>query len=104
MLEEEGKEAKSQPIVKGLIQMVNLDTFRYHLIRWVVERYIPFTVVKDVNFQQMLWSLNATVKDHLVKNGDSVRNWIEDEFIKAKGTIREVLGKAKSKIYISCNL
>jgi hypothetical protein len=103
--EEKGKkEAKGQPIVKGLIQMVNLDTFRYHLIRWVVERHIPFTVVEDVNFQQMLQSLNATVKDHLVKNGDSVRNWIEDEFVEAKRTIQEVLRKAKSKIHISCDL
>jgi hypothetical protein len=98
-------EGSYTPMIRGLIQTVNIDEFRFHLIRWIVERHIPFTVVEDSNFQMMLKSLNSTVKEHIVKCGDTVRNWIEDEFIDAQVIIREeVLKKAISKIHISCDL
>ena len=91
--------------MKGLIQTVNIDTFRYYLTRWIVERHIPFTVVEDTTFRAMLGSLNATVQDYLVKSGDSIRDWIEDEFIETKKLVQEeVIAKAISKIYISCDI
>jgi hypothetical protein len=67
---------------------VNIDDFRFHLVRWIVERHIPFTVIEDTNFQAMLPSLNATAHSHLAICGDTVRDWVEDEFIEAKEVIR----------------
>ena len=53
----------------------------------------------------MLNSLNPTLQGYLVRSGDTVRNWMEDEFIEAQSIVRkEVLDKAISKIHISCDL
>lgn len=99
------RELLPPPQYRSLLQVINIDDFRFHLTRWIVERHIPFTVVEDENFQAMLSSLNSTVKDRLVKSGDSIRNWMEDEFVDAKIVIQnEVLGKAISKIHISCDI
>ena len=69
--------ASESPQIRGLIQTVNIDTFRYHLVRWIVERHIPFTVVEDTNFQAMMKSLNGGMKDYLIQSGDTIRNWCE---------------------------
>jgi hypothetical protein len=53
----------------------------------------------------MLKSLNELIEGHMVKNGDSIRDWMEAEFIKSKQlVIKEVLAKSRSKIHVSCNL
>ena len=83
------------PQVKGVVQSVNIDTFRYYLVRWLLERHIPFTVVKNTNFQAMLKSLNDFIQGNLVKTGDTVRSWVKDKFMEAKPLVQvEVLGKA----------
>jgi hypothetical protein len=102
-------EADSQPPaspqVKGIMTVVNVDTFRYYLTRWIVNCHIPFIAVEDKDFQEMLKSLNVSVDNYLVKTGNSIRNWVEDDFIDAKRLIREeVLARAISKIHISCDL
>ena len=67
--------------------------------------HISFVEVEDSDFQEMLKSLNGLVNDYLVKSGDTIRNWVEDDFIEAKRLIRdEVLARAISKIHISCDL
>jgi hypothetical protein len=107
-VEEEGEERRGfqvVPQIRGLVQTVNFDTYRYHLIRWIVERHLPFTIVEDANFQAMLASLNANFQQQSIRSGDTVRDWIEDEFLEAKKLVREeVLTKAISKIHISCDL
>lgn len=102
--EEDEAEVSESPYVKGLVQAVNIDTFRYYLTRWIVERHIPFTVVEDTAFRAMLSSLNLTVQDYLIKS-DSIRDWVEGEFREAKKLVREdVITKASSTIHISCDI
>jgi hypothetical protein len=72
--EEEEEKEEDRLKIKRLVQTVNMDTFRYYLTRWIVERHLPFTVVEDDNFQHMLGTLNTTIKDHLVKSRTSIRN------------------------------
>ena len=60
--------------------------------------------MKDPSFQATLKSLNSSAYAYLIKYGDTVQDWIEDEFIKANRMVQEVLIKAISKIHISCNL
>ena len=106
--EEEDEEEEMKPVkskLRSLIHVVNIEDFRFHLLRWIVERHVPFSVVEDQNFQLMLTSLNNSLSGYLVKSGDSIRNWLEDEFIQAQVVIRdEVIAKARSKIHISCDL
>jgi hypothetical protein len=102
--EEEGGIVPESPQVKGLVQTINIDSFRYYLTRWIVKHHIPFSVVEDTNFQIMLKLLNGSVQDYLIKSRDTVRDWVKDEFIEAKRMVQEVLTKAISKIHISCDL
>lgn len=104
-VEEEEEEDSPYPQgFKMLYNTLNFEDFRFYLIRWIVERHIPFNVVEDRNFQLMLKSLNERIEDRVVKNGDSVHDWIEHEFIKSKRLIIDVLSKSRSKIHVSCDL
>ena len=53
----------------------------------------------------MLNSLNNSLQGYLVKSGDTIRNWLEDEFVEAQPVVQNVvLAEARSKIHISCDL
>lgn len=84
--------------------VTNVNTFRYHLTRGMFNRHISFVELEADEFRALLKSLNSSVEDYLVKTGNSIRNWVEDDFIEAKRLIREeVLARAISKIHISCD-
>jgi hypothetical protein len=101
----EEEEAKRRSIYRSLYHVININAFRFHLIRWIVKRHIPFTVIKDINFQAMLKVLTGTEDIPLLITGNSVRNKIEDEFVRAQNTVKkEVLARAISRIYVSCDL
>ena len=70
----------------------------------MVNRHISFVEVEDDDFRDLLKCLNPSVKDYLVKTGNSIRDWVEGDFIESKRLVREVLVRAISKIYISCDL
>lgn len=100
-----GGDVAEEVTYRELYHVINVDTFRFHLIRWIVECHIPFNVVEDTNFQAMLRALNSTVDSHLLTSGDGVRNEVENEFVTAQNTVKnEVLAKAISRIHISCDL
>lgn len=48
-IEENEDSSTPGPIIRGLVQIVNVDDFRFHLVRWIVEKHLPFAVVEDVN-------------------------------------------------------
>jgi hypothetical protein len=101
----EEEEVERRSTYRSLYHVINIAAFRFHLIRWIVERHIPFTVVEDVNFQAMLKVLTGTEDIPLLTTGDSVRNKIEDEFMRARNTVKkEVLARAISRIHVSCDL
>ena len=60
--------------------------------------------IEDEDFRALLKCLNRAIDGYLVKIENSIRDWIEDDFLEAKGLIVEVLTCALSKIYISCDL
>ena len=71
---EEDVSVQNSPVIRGLISTVNVDTFRYYLTRWMVNRHIAFIEVEDTDFQEMLKSLNSSISKYLVKTGDTIRN------------------------------
>ena len=90
---------------KSLYHVVKIDDFWYHLTRWIVENHLPFNVVEDTNFRAMLMCLNDTVNKHVKKTGDTIRNWVQEEFVTAQNLIQtEVLDRAISKIHVSCDV
>lgn len=92
------------PVVSGLTQKVNVEAFRYHLLRWIVNKQVAFTEVEDEDFRQMLLCLSQAIEPYLVQCGDTVRNWVEEEYIRAKRQVKQHLGKAQSRIHISFDL
>ena len=84
--------------------VTNVETFRYKLTRWMVNRHISFMEVEDEDFRDLVKCLNPSIKDYLVKTGNSIRDWVEGDFIESKQLIREVLARAISKVDISCDL
>ena len=108
--EEEEEEEKDEsvvrgPQVRGLTTVINVDEFRYRLTRWMVNRHVPFVEVENSDFQDMLKSVNGSINDYLVRSGNTIRSWVEDDFIEAKRLVRdEVIARALSKIHVSCDL
>ena len=103
--EEDEMPIAKAPQVKGLTTIVNVDEFRYRLTRWMVNRHVAFVEVENSDFQDMLKSVNSSINDYLVRSGNTIRNWVEDDFIEAKRLIREeVIARALSKIHVSCDL
>jgi hypothetical protein len=76
-------EDEPSPEYSSLKTVVKIDNFRYHMTRWIVENHLPFTVIKDVNFRAMLRSLNDVVNKQVIRTGDTIRNWVQDEFVTA---------------------
>lgn len=103
MIEDSDDEEQEQQ-VKGIMTVLNVDTFRYRLTRWMVNRHISFVKVEDDDFRELMKCLNPSIKDYLVKTGNSIRDWVEEDFIESKRLIREVLARAISKVHISCDL
>ena len=95
---------QASPVVKGLMTVTSVETFRYNLTRWMVNRHIPFVEVEDEDFRALLKCLNGAIDGYLVKTGNSVRDWVEDDFMEAKGHVVEAIARALSKIHISCDL
>ena len=93
------------PQIRGLTTVVNVDEFRYRLTRWMINRHVLFSEVENSNFQDILKSVNGLINEYLVQSRNTIRNWIENDFIEAKRLIQnEVLAQALSKIHISYNL
>jgi hypothetical protein len=103
--EEDEEPIVKAPQIRGLMTVVNVDEFRYRLTRWMVNRHVAFSEVENSDFQDMLKSINGSINDYLVRSGNTIRNWVEDDFIEAKRLVRdEVLARALSKIHVSCDL
>jgi hypothetical protein len=97
-------DGRELPVVSGLIQRVDVEAFRYHLLRWIVNRQVAFIEIEDEDFRQMLLCLSQTIEPYLVQCGDTLRNWLDEEYILAKRQVKQCLSEAKSKIHISFDL
>ena len=54
--------------------VTSVETFRYNLTRWMVNRHIPFMEVKDEDFRALLKCLNGAIDGYLVKTSNLVRD------------------------------
>ena len=54
--------------------VVNVEEFRYRLTRWMINRYIAFSEVKNSEFQDILKSVNGSINDYLVRSENTIRN------------------------------
>ena len=83
---------------------INVDKFRYHLLRWIVNKQIPFNEVEDEDFREMLLSLSVTINRYLMQSSQTIRNWAQAEYMTARLQVKQVLLQARSRIHISFDL
>ena len=88
----------------GILQSMDVPAFRCELLLWLVTDQQAFIAIENKHFQRMLLAVNIAVKPYIVECGDTIRNWIQDEFIKATAQITGYLACAVSKIHISFDL
>ena len=88
----------------SLLYSMNVPAFRQNLLAWLVTRQQSFREVEDQYFQAMLLALNQSVKGYLVESGTTIRNWLEEEFLKAKQQVIQYLGMAVSRIHINFDI
>jgi len=87
-----------------LISTMNMDRFRYLLIRWIVMMNIALVCVESPYFRELLLHCHSGLEPYLVKSADTVREWIMKEFKKQKLEIKKELAGARSRIHISSDL
>jgi hypothetical protein len=90
--------------VSTLLQSVNVNKFRDHLVRWLVRKQLSFAQVEDEDFRQMLLSLSQAINPYLVQSATTIRNWVQLEYNRACRQVKEALTQAKSRIHISFDL
>jgi hypothetical protein len=89
---------------RSLVTTVDVDLFRYHLLRWIVKRQIPFDEVEDEDFQAMLLSLSQAIQPYIVQSSQTIRNWAQAEYEVARSQVRQIVREARSRIHISFDL
>lgn len=95
-------QAKSQG-QQQLVMRPNIKLFRSSILQWYIERHLPFASIEDHSFRRAMTALNSSVKDYLWGR-DARRNWAKDEFVAAKGRMKQMLNDALSKIHISFDI
>ena len=89
---------------KALISTLDIERFRYLLIRWIVAMNISLVCVEHPTWQQLMIHCHQGLAPYLVKSADTVRGWIMQEFEKQKLEIKKELATARSRIHISSDL
>ena len=89
--------------VSSLVQTLNIDAFRKHLLRWIVTRQQPYIEVEDVEFRAILTTLNKRVQKY-IPAGDSIQRWVRDEYNEAIPQVAAYLKTTRSKIHLSFDL
>jgi hypothetical protein len=89
--------------MRQLAQQVNVNRFRFHLLRWIMNEQLPFVTVKDEDFREMLLSLSISIERYL-PHKSTIRNWVMTEFQQSKSFIKQTLKESKSKVHISFDL
>ena len=68
-----------------------------------MNKQLLFITVKDNDFQQILLALSPSIESYMVGKS-TIRNWVIEEYKRARLQVKEVLAKAKLKIHISFDL
>jgi hypothetical protein len=97
-------ENNKKTIVALLMSVFFIKRFRLALIRWIMCINIYLSVIEDVSFFNLIFSVNSGLSKYLVKSYNMIRRWIMDEFAIYKEEVKKKIKDFNSIIYISFNL
>ena len=96
------------PGVKDNLQSINPEqysNFRLTLIAWMVKKHISYSQVEDETFREFVSGcfMGAISPESILpRSGNTIRNWIMQEYKKQKLYLNEViLRQARSSVHIS---
>ena len=77
--------------ISKLISIMNIDRFRYLLIRQIVLTNIAFIYIEASYFRELLLYYYLGLEPYFTKSADTVRRWIMKEFERQKLEIKKEL-------------
>jgi hypothetical protein len=72
---------------KSLITTLNINRFRYLLIRWIVMVNICVWVVERESFREIMIHCCAGLEPYLINSGTTIKRWVLKEFKRQKAAI-----------------
>jgi hypothetical protein len=87
-----------------LTSRFDFEQFKKLLIRWVIVMHISFSQVENLAFQELLFYLCAALTSLFPTSGNTVQQWIINDFKQRRGQIRKELHLSKSLIHLSFDL
>jgi hypothetical protein len=82
----------------------DFEQFKKLLIRWIIVMHISFSQVENPAFQELIFYLCAALTSLFPTSGNTIQQWIINDFKQRRGQIRKELHLSKSLIHLSFDL
>ena len=79
---------------RALVTKCDVDRFRSLLLRWIIQRQIPYSAVEHTEFRDLLLYLQPSLEGYLIRSHQTITAWIGDEYRKARLAIKSQLVNA----------
>jgi hypothetical protein len=80
------------------------EGFKKRFLKWVTMKRIAFDQVEDECFTDLILYLNPTLESHLPSSGNTIRNWIMDEYRARKEEVRAAFHASKGLVHYSFDM
>ena len=89
---------------RSLVTAFNVETFRSLLLRWIVQRQVPFSAVEHTEFRDLLLYLQPSLERYFVRSHQSISNWVDIEYALGKESLKRQLAESLSRIHLSFDI
>lgn len=104
---EEERDAPRTKREVGQLQLTSylpkVDRWRDLLLRWCIEKHIPFSSINVVTFKEMLMSVNPSIERYLF-TAQTLSRWAEEDCYRSKEEMKRILKDRLSKVHISFDM
>jgi hypothetical protein len=104
-LHEEGDdEAEEESHLNSIRPPFDLKGFKKCFLKWFTRKRIAFDQVEDDCYRDTLLCLNSAVGSYLPTSGNTIRNWIMDEYETRKQEVQDALHARKGLVHYSFDM
>jgi hypothetical protein len=94
----------SQAAYSALVSRINIEKFRWLLLKWIIQMHVALVVVESESFRELVLFIAPALEGFLVHSASTIRRWILQLFDRQSQVIKKKLAKARSRIHISFDL
>ena len=88
----------------ALYTTLNIDKFRCLLVRLFVQSQLPYILIEQPEFRQLLLYIQPSIGRYLPESRNTISNWIVDEFQQGQAALRDMISQAKSRVHLSFDI